>query len=77
MRRPRTIRPWSGVTELGALGTEQAQAVELAATLRGEIAGHPIQLVHLGDGCNTGLATTTAEAVAADGQLVAVIGAAC
>jgi branched-chain amino acid transport system substrate-binding protein len=65
------------VTELGALGRESAQAVELATATRGDLAGHPIRLIHLGDGCNAGLATTTAEAVAADGLLVAVLGASC
>ena len=65
------------VTELGALGRESAQAVELATETRGDLAGHPIRLIHLGDGCNPGLATTTAQAVAADGLLVAVLGASC
>lgn len=65
------------VTELGTVGTEQAQAVQLATDLRGDIAGHVIQLVHLGDGCNPGLAATTAEAVAADSLVVAVVGATC
>jgi branched-chain amino acid transport system substrate-binding protein len=65
------------VGELVALGRESAQAVELATEARGDLAGHPIRLIHLGDGCNPGLATTTAEAVAADGLLVAVLGASC
>jgi len=65
------------VTELGVLGRESAQAVELATETRGDLVGHPIRLVHLGDGCNAGLATTTAEAVAADGFLAGVIGASC
>lgn len=60
------------------LGTESARATELAVELRdGTVAGHPIQLAHFGDGCEPGLATTTAEAIAADGSLVAVIGTTC
>ena len=65
------------VTDSGVFGRESAQAVELAVDGRGELAGHPVQLTHLGDGCVPGLATTTAEAVAADALLVGVIGTSC
>ena len=65
------------VTDFGVFGRESAQAVELAVDSRGDIAGHPIQLTHLGDGCVPGLATTTAEAAAAERVLVGVIGTSC
>ncbi len=63
---------------LPGLGKESARAVELAIELRGgTVAGHPVRLVHLADGCDSGLATTTAEAIAGDKSLVAVIGTTC
>jgi len=65
------------VSERGVIGTESALAVEFAADSRGDIAGHPIQLTHLGDGCQPDLATTTAEAVAAEATLVGIIGPTC
>lgn len=65
------------VTDVGVFGNESAQAVEVAVESRGLLAGHPIRLAHFGDGCDPGLATTSAEAVAADRLLVGVIGTSC
>lgn len=69
---------------IGDLGVESARAVELAVGLGGgSVAGHPVQLLHLADGCDphggeeTGLATSSAEAVTGDAALVAVIGTTC
>lgn len=65
------------VSDLGIIGRESARAVELAAAGRVTVAGRSIELVHLGDGCVPDLATTTAQAVAAQPQLVGVIGPTC
>lgn len=64
--------------ENASLGLDSQHGVEIAADFRDNtVAGHPIELVHQDDGCSAEGGQAGAQALAADPQIVAVIGTSC
>ena len=66
--------------ENASLGLDSQHGVELAASEgigRSEILGHPIELVNEDDGCSAEGGTTGATSLAADPEIVAVVGTSC
>ncbi|MGH2555880.1 MAG: branched-chain amino acid ABC transporter substrate-binding protein [Actinomycetota bacterium] len=64
--------------ETASLGTDQVTGMEIAIDdLGGKLLEHDIQLTSLDDGCAAAAGTTAAQRVAADKQIVAVIGTSC
>lgn len=66
--------------ENASLGLDSQHGVELATTEgigRAEILGHPIELVNEDDGCSAEGGTTGATSLAADPEIVAVVGTSC
>jgi branched-chain amino acid transport system substrate-binding protein len=64
--------------ETASLGNDQVRAVEIAVDdLGGEFHGHPIETEVLDDGCAAEQGTTAAQRVAADDQIVGVLGTSC
>jgi branched-chain amino acid transport system substrate-binding protein len=71
-----SIQAISGDT--ASLGTDQVTGIEVAIDdLGGKLLGHDIQLTSLDDGCVAATGTTSAQRVAADKQIVGVIGTSC
>jgi branched-chain amino acid transport system substrate-binding protein len=71
-----SIQAISGDT--ASLGTDQVTGIEIAIDdLGGKLLDHDIQLTSLDDGCAAAAGTTAAQRVAADKQIVAVIGTSC
>lgn len=61
-----------------SLGLDSQHGVEIAADFRDNtVAGHPVELVHQDDGCSAEGGQAGAQALAADPQIVAVIGTSC
>ena len=71
-----SIQAISGDT--ASLGTDQVTGLQVAIDdLGGKLLGHDIQLTSLDDGCAAAAGTTAAQRVAADKQIVGVIGTSC
>lgn len=60
-----------------ALGLDSLYGVQVAAKLRPEVAGHPVEFNNQDDGCSAEGGQTAARALASDPQIVAVIGTSC
>ncbi len=65
----------SGATE--SLGLDSQYGVEVALKERGEIAGHPVELLKEDDGCSAEGGQTAATKLASDPKVIAVIGHTC
>jgi branched-chain amino acid transport system substrate-binding protein len=59
------------------LGLDSQRGVELAIALRGEVAGHTVELQAEDDGCNAEGGQTSATKITADETIIAVIGTSC
>ncbi len=59
------------------LGLDSQYGVEVARTMRPEIAGHEVEFNHQDDGCNTEGGTAAARALLSEENIVAVIGTSC
>jgi serine/threonine-protein kinase len=59
------------------LGEDQLRAIEMAVDGWGEIEGHPLELHILDDGCQIERGQEAAQEIAANGQIVGVIGTSC
>lgn len=59
------------------LGLDSKYGAEIAASDRGTIAGHPIELTGEDDGCSAEGGQTAAQKMSADNSLTAVIGTSC
>ena len=59
------------------LGTDSQRGVEIAIKDRGEVAGHPVELQADDGGCSAEGGQTAATKMAADEQVVAVVGHSC
>ncbi len=63
--------------EVSPLGTEQARSIEVAIADRGELLGHPIELLIEDSLCLSEGGTTAAQKIATLPQIVAIIGPTC
>lgn len=63
--------------DTASLGEDQLRAVELAVADKGELVGHPIEIVELDDGCAAEQGATGAQRIVADPQIVGVLGTSC
>lgn len=71
-----TLQAISG--DVASLGVDQVRAVQLAIADRGEVAGHPVELsMEEDDQCSPEGGTTGARRIAANEQIVGVIGTSC
>jgi branched-chain amino acid transport system substrate-binding protein len=59
------------------LGQDSQRGVELAIEFRGDVAGHPVELQPLDDGCAAEGGQTAASQVVSNPQIVALIGTSC
>jgi branched-chain amino acid transport system substrate-binding protein len=59
------------------LGVDSQRGVEIAIDDRGQVAGHPVELVAEDDGCSAEGGQTSATKIASDDSIVAVVGHSC
>ncbi|MCB0178949.1 MAG: branched-chain amino acid ABC transporter substrate-binding protein, partial [Anaerolineae bacterium] len=59
------------------LGTDSQTGIEVAIKERGDVAGHPVELVPEDDGCSAEGGQTAATKIASDDSIVAVVGHSC
>ena len=59
------------------LGVDSQTGVEVAIQQRGEVAGHPVELIPEDDGCSAEGGQTAATKIASDDSVVAVVGHSC
>ncbi|MFN2488765.1 MAG: branched-chain amino acid ABC transporter substrate-binding protein [Actinomycetota bacterium] len=60
-----------------SLGLDSQYGVQVAVDMRGEVAGHEVELENQDDGCAAEGGQTGAQALVSDPQVVAVIGTSC
>lgn len=60
-----------------SLGLDSQYGVEVAAKLRGEVAGHEVEFDFQDDGCNAEGGTAAARTLTSDPTIVAVVGTSC
>ncbi|MDQ3751693.1 MAG: branched-chain amino acid ABC transporter substrate-binding protein [Actinomycetota bacterium] len=60
-----------------ALGLDSQYGVEIAAQMRPDVAGHPVELTNEDEGCAAEGGQTGAQSLVSDPQIVAVIGTSC
>ena len=63
--------------ETASLGTDQVTGIEIAIDDKGEVLGHSVTLQSEDDGCAAEQGTTAATKIAADPQIVGVVGTSC
>lgn len=61
----------------GDLGLDSQRGVEIALDMRGELMGHPLELLAEDDGCNAEGGQTAGTKIVANPQVVGVIGTSC
>jgi branched-chain amino acid transport system substrate-binding protein len=77
--QPIKIAAMLGYQDLGAAATDPEHAIQLAASQRGSIDGHSIEVVAVDDGCFNGFngGAAAAAAVLVQGDVVGVVGTSC
>lgn len=59
------------------LGLDSQYGVEIAIAMRGDVLGHPVELIPEDDGCSAEGGQTSAQKIVSNPQIVAVIGTSC
>ena len=60
-----------------SLGLDSQRGVELAIVIRGDVAGHSVELQAEDDGCNAEGGQTSATKITSDPTIIAVVGTSC